>query len=118
MVDIAVDDSMVTVLSLVDGATSLFTATGGVIGGGAIEPIQVASQALVYAAEHDVQQVQPSDDRSPPRPGFTRFWLLTYAGVRMAQAESDEIDRDHPLWRLELGAQGVITALRQYGGAP
>ena len=119
VVDMALERGVATVVSLVDGSTSLYTVGGGgVVGGGSVEPIGLASEALVYAAERDVEQVPPvtSDDRSLPPTGYVRFWLLTYAGVRMAEARADDIDRDHPLWRLHLGAQEVITNLRLHGG--
>jgi hypothetical protein len=119
VVDMAIDNGVATVVSLVDGSTSLYTSSGGgVIGGGTIEPIGLASEALVYAAEREVELIPPApdDDRSVPRPGYVRFWLLTYAGVRMAEAHADDLDREHPLWRMHLSAQEVVTNLRIHGG--
>lgn len=120
VVDMALDSGVATVVSLVDGTTSLYTSTGGgVIGGGTIEPIGLASEALVYAAERDVEQIPPvaGDDRSVPRTGYVRFWVLTYAGVRMVEAHADDLTREHPLWRMHLSAQEVVTNLRLHGGA-
>ena len=60
VVDLALEDGAATVVSLVDGTTSLYTSTGGgLIGGGTIEPIGLASEALVYAAERDVDHIPP-----------------------------------------------------------
>lgn len=119
VVDMALDNGVATVVSLVDGTTSLYTSTGGgVVGGGSIEAIGLASEALVYAAERDVETIPlaSGDDRSVPRPGRVRFWVLTYAGVRMAEAHADDLDRSHPLWRMHLSAQEVVTNLRLHGG--
>ena len=113
VVDRATDSGVASLVCLIDGTTSLAVGGGGsVVGGGAYEQVAQASEALVYAAENDLAVFQPSDDRDHPRVGYTRFWALTYAGVRMAQADSDALDdRSHPMWRLNLGADGVLKAL-------
>jgi hypothetical protein len=118
VVDRATDSGVASLVSLIDGTTSLaMDRGGGVVGGGAFEPVAQASEALVYAAENDLELLGPSDDRAHPRAGYTRIWALTYAGPRMAQAETDVLDdRSHPLWRLNMGAEGVLKALSAVEG--
>ena len=113
VVDRATDVGVASLVSLIDGTTSLaMDKGGGVVGGGAYESVAQASEALVYAAENDLELLSASEDRAHPRVGSTRIWALTYSGVRMAQAETDSLDdRKHPLWRLNMGADGVLKAL-------
>lgn len=115
VVDRATDSGVASLVSLIDGTTSLaMDRGGGVVGGGAFEQVAQASEALVYAAENDLAVLVPTDDRAHPRLGYTRIWALTYAGPRMVQAENDALDdRSHPVWRLNLGADGVLRALTQ-----
>lgn len=116
--DQATEAGVVSLISLIDGTTSLaMGGGGGVVGGGAHEQVAQASEALVYAVENDLELLSLSDDRAHPRLGSTRFWALTYSGTRMAQAETDSLDdRKHPLWRLNMGANGVLRALSTVEG--
>ena len=116
--DQATDSGVVSLVSLIDGTTSLAMGSGGgVVGGGAYELVAQASEALVYAVENDLALLPLSDDRGHPRLGATRIWALTYSGTRMVQAESDELDDlKHPYWRLNMGANGVLRALSAVEG--
>ena len=116
--DQATDSGVVSLISLIDGTTSLaMGGGGGVVGGGAHEVVAQASEALVYAVENDLEVLPLSDERDHPRLGYTRIWALTYSGTRMVQAETDALDdRTHPLWRLNMGANGVLRALSSVEG--
>ena len=116
--DQATDSGVLSLISLIDGTTSLAMGSGGgVVGGGAYELVAQASEALVYAAENDLELLVLSDERGHPRSGSTRIWALTYSGTRMAQADTDSLDeRTHPLWRLNMGANGVLRALSAVEG--
>jgi hypothetical protein len=113
VVDQATSSGMVSLVSLIDGTTSLaMGGGGGVVGGGAHEQVAQASEALVYAAEHDIDALSESAELGHPPLGSTRIWALTYSGLRMGQADTDALDdRAHPLWRLNMGALGVLRAL-------
>jgi hypothetical protein len=118
VVDQATDAGVMSLVCLIDGTTSLAMGSGGgVVGGGAYELVAQASEALVYAAENDLDQFVPSEERGHPSTGSTRIWALTYSGTRMAQADSDSLDeRTHRLWRLNMGANGVLRALAAVEG--
>lgn len=114
VVDVARSSGVASLVSLVDGTTSLYdTVHGGVVGGGSHEAVASASVALVFGAETQLALLAPTDDRAVPEAPNVRIWVLTYAGVLMGEAPAGALeDRHHPLFRLYYGAEEVLKALR------
>jgi hypothetical protein len=85
---------VMTVVSLVDGTTSLYTTgTFGVIGAGEHEDAADASRGLIKAAEFELKLFEPATDRGYPPPGSVRIWALTTDGPRMAEAPEHAANR-------------------------
>ncbi len=112
--DWPLEDQIVTVIGLCDGNASLYTtSTFGVIGGIGHETVRVAAQNLVRVAEglHDL--AKPSAEYSYPRQGQIRFYLLTFHGVRVLEAEERKVSEGtDQLSELGDRAQRLITELR------
>jgi hypothetical protein len=105
-----------TLVSLVDGTTSMYTSSGGgMIGAGenkAGAPAQ-ASVALVMAAEKFYRLMQPTKVFPLPSAGNVRFYVLTSYGVYSAEfPQLTPADDKHPFFELYAFAQNVITELR------
>ena len=116
-----------TVVGLADGTASLYlTSGGGVLGAGARESVRRAAMALCDAAASALAKASPAatvPGASPAHPypqpaaGHVRFYLLTVAGLRVADGEEAKLrGGKDPLSPLYDSGQGVITALREASG--
>ena len=114
VMDMAFPDGVASLISLEDGTTSLYTSTGGgVIGGGAHQPVVEATQAFIQAVSEHVSQFSPTDSDDLPGPGHVRFHALGYDARRVADAEESDLQtRTNDLWPLYYAGHQVITALR------
>ena len=108
------DAAVVTIVSLLDGTTSMYVSTGGgTIGAGEHEPVAEATRAFVALAQVFVGQTEPTTDFDLPGLGRVRFHLLTVGGGRTAEAAEDDLGRGrHPLSPLFHAGQDVITQIR------
>lgn len=108
------DAAVVTIVSLIDGTTSMYVSTGGgTIGAGEQEPIAEATRAFVAMAQVLVGQTDPTTTFDPPDLGRVRFQLLTVGGGRTAEAgEGDLGSGRHPLSPLFHAGQDVVTEIR------
>ena len=108
------DAAVVTIVSLIDGTTSLYVSTGGgTIGAGEHEPVAEATRAFVAMAQVFVGQTQPTESFDLPDPGRVRFQLLTVGGGRTAEAAENDLGLGrHPLSPLFHAGQDVITEIR------
>jgi len=114
VMDMAFEGGVASLVSLLDGSTSLYTSTGGgVIGGGAHQNVVEATQAFLDAVAVYAPQFSPSDSDDLPEPGHVRFHALAFDGRRGADASEEELQaRTHDLWPLYFSGHQVITALR------
>jgi hypothetical protein len=98
-----------------DGTTSLyFSAGGGIIGGGAQEPVREASERLLKLAQETPASAAPETETPLPEPGQVRFVFLTDEGRRAAEAQEAELGGGrHELSSLFFAAHDVITELRK-----
>jgi hypothetical protein len=114
VMDMAFAGGVASLVSLQDGSTSLYTSTGGgVIGGGAHEPVVEATQAFLDAVGVYAPQFLLTDSDDLPAEGYVRFHALAYDGRSSIDApESDLQARTHDLWPLYYSGHQVITALR------
>ena len=116
LMEMGFPEGAATIVSLVDGTTSMYTSTGGgVIGGGQHETVAVMSLRFLAEAERTTEGLtDPSGDPDLPPHGTVSFVLLGYSGMRTGLANEDELaSMQHPLSRLYAAGQDVITALRE-----
>jgi len=108
------DAAVVTIVSLIDGTTSMYVSTGGgTIGAGEHEPVAEATRAFVAMAQVFVGQTEPTRAFDLPALGRVRFQLLTVGGGRTAEAAEDDLGFGrHPLSPLFHAGQDVITQIR------
>lgn len=114
VMDSTFDHGSASLVSLADGTASIyFSSGGGVIGGQFHEQVAAAAKSFVGRAAELTGLTAPAPDEQLPAPGYTRFFLLTPGGTRMAEAsENDLAEGTHPLSPLFFAAQDVITQLR------
>ena len=107
-------EAVVTLVSVADGAASLyFSNGGGIIGAGEDEAPKAASKELVRTAEQFVKDCMRAAEFPLPRKGFTRFYLVTIDGVFAEEVlENDLGYKRHKLSPLFYKAQDLITQIR------
>lgn len=96
------------------GDASLYTTgTFGVIGGGLHESVRKAALAFVEAADGYYDKATATTAFPYPAPDKVRFYLLTFKGVRMLEADLESLRRgaSKSLELFNLG-NAVITELR------
>lgn len=96
------------------GDASLYTTgTFGIIGGGAHDAVRKAALAFVEAADGYYDKATPVTAFPYPAPEKVRFYLLTFKGVRMLEADLESLRRgaSKSLDLFNLG-NAVITELR------
>jgi hypothetical protein len=108
-------EAVVTLVALSDGTASLyFSNGGGMIGLGQHEGPAVAARSLISFADHNLKKLAPVSDTSLPRPGYTRFYVLTQSGTLTAEAKEMELGENrHVLSPLFYSAQDLITEMRE-----
>ena len=114
-----VGDSAVTLVSVNDGATSLyFSQGGGFIGAGEHEPVAVATGQFLGECYIAREQFAPAIGFDFPPAGVVRFYVRTDGNeILTASAPEDEIrQRGHALFRPWAAAQAVITQIRERSG--
>lgn len=96
------------------GDASLYTTgTFGIIGGGAHDAVRKAALAFVETADGYYDKAAPVTAFPYPAPEKVRFYLLTFKGVRMLEADLESLRRgaSKSLDLFNLG-NAVITELR------
>ena len=108
------DRATVTVLSLADGTTSLYTSSGfGIVGGGSHQQVVAATGAFLSAVEHSLDAFVRDEDASVPDVGEVAMRAMTFDGRRVIRAAEDDLGHGrHPQSAVFHAAQGVITQLR------
>ncbi len=106
--------AVATLVSLADGTTSLYFGNGGgIIGSGEYTAVARASQALVAHAEDYLNTMSSALSFPLPLLGQVRFYILTFSGIFMAEADERELaGNNHRLSPLFYSAQDVITQIR------
>lgn len=118
LVEIGLNSGCVTLVSLADGTTSMYTSTGGgVIGAGAHKGPAAASRHLLIELQAHLDQLP--DAEACPLPGLdgVAFVALTLGGIRRIESNTARLsDPTEPLHGLWLAANKVITEIRLQGG--
>ena len=114
VMDIGAEHGWASLVTLADGTTSLYTSGGGgVIGGGAHEPVVEASTRLLTLVEANLDLFEATDDLDPPGAGQTRLLVLTHEGTRSGSSSTAELTAlEGPLAPLYVSANDLLTALR------
>jgi hypothetical protein len=107
-------EAVATLVSISDGAASLyFSNGGGIIGAGENEAPNAASRALVRSAEEFIKECKRTTDFPLPQKNFTRFYLVTVDGTFTEEVLEDDLgNKRHKLSPLFHKAQDLITAVR------
>lgn len=117
--DWSMDEGTVTLVAYDDGATSLYTSTGGgVIGAGTHEAVRDAAAAFRAKAERTLKEftaAAATDSLPLPPPNAVTFHVITDSATLRAGpiATSLLIAGDHPLAALGNNAQAVIAAIHE-----
>lgn len=114
LMDWHVGENMATVFSAWDGSASLYTtSTFGIIGGQGHQLVREAAIRFVRGTGSFYDAATPTKEYPYPAPNYVRFYLLTYQGVRMIDADmasiTNHISRYTELFAL---GQAVLTELR------
>lgn len=80
VMDMGYPDTLVTVLTIADGTSSVYIGQSGVIGAGEHPPVRAAGEALLKTAEACLEIFKPEPDVEAPGVGEVRFHVLTHAG--------------------------------------
>jgi hypothetical protein len=114
LIDFPIDQVTATILSLSDGTASLYTtSTFGVIGGGSHKTVRVAAMRLVKSADQFFDEAKLTKDYPYPAKGKVRFYLVSFSGVKVIEADLTAIESDQSKYSsLFWLGQEVMTQLR------
>ena len=114
LMETAYQDAVVTLVTIVDGTTSLYISNGGgFIGYGRHPAVQKAAKSLIITSEEFVDQMDPVEVCMLPEPGQVKFHALTCEGTFSAGCEEAVLTTGkHPFSSLFASAQAVITQVR------
>lgn len=115
IMDIGHEQGMTTLVSIIDGTTSLyFSNGGGILGCGKEESVKNASMHLLHLSEKYLKKMQKTTSFPPPRAGEVTFYVLTknaiftYTGSEKALAA-----QQYRISELFLAVRHVISEIRK-----
>jgi hypothetical protein len=114
VMDMGIDDSTATLVSIIDGNASMYLSSGGgIIGGSAHENVKAASIAFVKMGQTYLSKMAQVDSFPLPEPDYVRFYLLTNKGKYSVEESMEKIDDEKSDWS-ELFYEGnnVLAELR------
>ena len=114
--DIPAQGGYATLVAMSDGATSLYTSTGGgTIGAGEHQPVREATRALLSEAQHGFGGLPVTNETDHPETGQVRIFVVTHDDTRVANVPEREFWRSGEGQHSELVAaiQNVMTQVRQ-----
>jgi hypothetical protein len=116
--DLGSENGWMTLVSLAEGTTSMYTSTGGGILGAGEDKTGTpagASAGLVMVAGKYFQQMQLTKEFPLPAAPNVRFYVLTSGGVYTTEFKQlTPADTGHPFFELYAYAQNVVTELRLF----
>lgn len=118
LMDMSFPGGPVTIVSLADGTTSMYTSSGGgVIGGGTHARVAAASRQLVSVAAAHRSCFSADWHDGQLKPGQIRLIALVPSGQLAAVADEEElVTGKSPLSPVFMAANWVITQLRIASG--
>jgi hypothetical protein len=85
-------EAVATVIAVADGTSSVyFSNGGGIIGAGEYKQVHDAAIKFISVAEKNIEKMSISKDYPLPKKGFTRFYVVTSAGVYSFEALEDDL---------------------------
>jgi len=120
LMELGLADGTITVVSIGDGTTSLYTSSGGgVLAAGQRPGPATASRNLVISVERQLDDFAPVVDVPLPKPGIVAFVALTHEGPRLVESTPREMNAtEHPLHGLWISANAVLNEVRLVNEAP
>jgi hypothetical protein len=114
LMDWPIGDVTATILSTSTGAASLYTtSTFGIVGGEGHESVRAAAIKFVRAADRLFDTAKPTTVFPYPAANHVHFYLLTFDGVRVVDAELAAIESGTSKYAEFFGlGQDVLTELR------
>ena len=114
LMELGLGNGVATIVSLVDGSTSMYLSSGGgIIGGGGHEHVRNAASRFVLKGEEFLPRFLATGTFPLPDPEQVLFYALTYEGGFVAQASNEELMAERSELTPLFGAgQDVISALR------
>jgi hypothetical protein len=108
------DAGFYTLVVLADGTTSLyFSNGGGIIGAGEKSEVREASRQFIGWGNRFVASAESSPSTQPPAKGSTKFFFLTFDGIRSYSAPEVELGEERDaLAPLFHAGHAVIAAVR------
>jgi hypothetical protein len=115
LADLRAGGGIVTVVTVADGTTSLYTSRGGgIIGAGTRPAVAAASARLLEACEAGLDRIPAVSEAALPPRGRVAWTVLTRAGMRRLTArEPSPADGQELALTLFLATHDVIAALRE-----
>jgi hypothetical protein len=119
LVEVGLPEGPATLVSLVDGTTSLYLGNGGAtIGAGEVPPVAEATQRLLVAIQGALDAFHAVWEFPIPEPGHVRVVALTYAGAMGADAvEADLASNTHPLASVYAASGAVLDEIQRVEAA-
>ena len=107
-------EAVATLVSVIDGAASLYFSTGGgIIGGGEHEKANAASKKLIRMAGLSLKHMKRAATSPLPKESFTRFYAVTRSGLFSAEVKEEDLGEGRsPLSPLFHTAHELITEIR------
>ena len=120
VMDVGYEVGVATLVSIVDGTTSLYTSGGGgILGTGAQEDVAAATRVFVKETDAALDSYLFTSDIGLPNEDQVILRALTFGGPRAVGASVAELQTgSHPLSRVYAAAQLVINAVRLVDEAP
>ncbi len=114
LMETAYEEAVVSLLATAEGTVSLyFSNGGGIIGlGQHAGPARIAGE-LIDAAPEYLTECEPTEDKSLPRVGMTRIYMLTFDKTfAVEQPDETLADGKHAMSPFYENAQELIAAVR------
>lgn len=93
------EEAVATVVSVADGASSIyFSNGGGLVGAGEHKKVQKSSLALITKASNFIDKLSLTESYPLPRRGYTRFYIVTTSGIYTEEVREETLgSRKHLL---------------------
>lgn len=116
VIDIPGEGGFATLVALQDGATSVYTSSGGgVIGAGEHAEVAERASVLLTEVQRALEQFGVDSGTDHPAPGYVRFFAASGGGQRVADLPVEFFWEPHegPLASVVAAAQDLLTAVRE-----
>ena len=115
LMETAYPEAVASLVTFVEGTTSLyFSSGGGIIGAGEHDSVRATLAPFFRTAEEHISSFATANATPLPAPGRVRFYLRTHRGTLTAEADEQDLgEMRHPLSPLFHAGHKVITAVRE-----